>query len=168
MVQVGDNSDAPGGIHEFKLTRSPDLGQRMWVSSLINGFDSGIVTVSCNVRAGTQTNASWWVEGSTIYSDASFAAVNSVEIIARAKNGGKMTWSHITVTFYKNGHVTETITIPDECVPIADPITQVLQIVPTADDNTGVLIEAEVRLEHPGTTLPAPDEMTGTIGIFTD
>jgi len=167
MLQVGDNSDAQGGIPEFTLTGSPNVGQGNWISSLITGFDSGLVTVSFNARAGAQTNVSWWVGGGTLYSDVSFATINSVEIVAKAKNGGKMTWSNITVTFFKNGQVTETLTIPDECDPVADPLTQVLQVVPTADDNTGVLVEGEVRLERPGTTLPAADDISGTISLFT-
>jgi len=166
LLQVGDNSSAAGGTPEFALSGSPNVGQLNWISSLINGFDSS-AAVSLNARGGIQTNASWWVGGGAIYADVSFTAVNSVQIVAKAKNGCKLTFSNIVISFYKNGQVTETITIPDECCPVADPLTQVLEIVPTADDNTGVVVQADVRLQGPGTTLPASDDITGTIGIFT-
>ena len=170
MLQVGDNSDQSGGYPEFTLRPGSTVGQKVWDSDLTDGFDSGDVPVCLSATAGSPGSASWMVSGGspgTLSGQITFGVIHSVEILANARAGGKVSWSNLTITFFKDGQPTQTITIPIECHPIADPMLQVLEVVPDSDDNTGVVVTGSVRLRNAGTSLPGPTDMTAGVQVLT-
>lgn len=184
-VQVGSNGSggsSPGALVGHNLGSNPISANITWDSNVADGFDSGWVSIQLVGEAGGGGNGVTWTiiqpDGTTTtlpYSGVSYGTIDNVQLQAAASAAGmKVSFKSVSAVYSQNGQPTETVTLPDECAPIADTTgagapgsaSEVSQLSPGSSGNTSVVITAMVRMESSGAGLPAPDAMAATIYIF--
>lgn len=183
-VQVGSNGSgggSPGIVLGNGSGTNPSTGNVIWDANP-SGFDSGWVAVQIVASAGGGANGVTCTvtqpNGSTTtvnYSGVNYGTINDVQLQAAVSASNMtITFRSVVVQYYKNGNLTDTVSLPDECAPIADTTgagappsaSQVSRLSPHTAGNTKVVITFLVRMQTPQSTLPAPTAIIGRFFIF--
>jgi len=107
------------------------------------------------------------------YSQDAFSRITRVQLQAAATGvHGEMQMRSISAAFAAADGSTETVVVPDSSAPAGNNSTgsgtaaQAIQITPFSANYDSVIVNMQVRLSSPQTTLPAPDSLRGGIYVF--
>lgn len=177
-ARVGSNGQEDGDWEYFVRGTSGSsimTGRRVWDQDPGDEINSSTVVTQLAAQPGGGSGGVAWTVtgGETVplsYSSASYGAISSVKIRALASFPGCLfEWTSVSVKFYKNGALVETI--PYESI-IADtreqsnPREEIVTFTPTNADNTKVVVEATMQLIYGGADIESPDAVSGQVYIF--
>jgi hypothetical protein len=153
-VRAGGDGD-PYGASEYDLlgASEPVEGRTTWDDDLEDGFDSGNVLVGLRVRADGDARFSV-ADASTgdLTTEGPTSSIVDKVIVRLGVQGAQMQamWSNLTVSFYRNGLLRESLSISapasalgTEEAPVQE---ELLTFMPTDADDDEVVITGAVRL----------------------
>lgn len=168
----GNMSGAP----EYDLGTSSDTvdGSAVWDGDSSDGVESPWVDVSFSADSTTDL-ATWSMNngsGTLSYDQASFGAIQQVQIRSGTLAQASMLWRSLEVNFYKNNQVVDTYTqqngpsVDQTADPYAGSYQDLLQITPGVTDADKVVITGQVKMTSPEGVYPAENTMFSQILLF--
>jgi hypothetical protein len=175
-VLFGDNGN-PWGVPTGVTGQGDewnDWSFTNWDTNLDDGLDSDWRDVSLSINASGNGESSWedGDEDPETFSAGTSSTIQSVTIQAAvAGNGLEMDWAGLTIRFYHNGALVETVN-PTDGVSAntmnssnGSPAESIMVVNPTATNANGVFISGMVRLKAGAGTYPGQTDIFGSITI---
>jgi hypothetical protein len=181
-IMYGDNGD-PEGMPEYVVgssdTNNVD-GFNTWTQDPENGVDTNDIPfdLTGNPKGGSNgvvLNLQNSESGPLTFTGASYGAIQSVQIQAGVTLAGcRMTFTGVTVTFYKSGTETDSVTLQAGYNPVADAtsatdpvaVQQLTIITPASQTNDMVVITGSVQLYANAGVWPGETDIFGDIYVF--
>jgi hypothetical protein len=145
-----------------------------WDSNTSDGIDSGWHDVQLSINADGAGTGTWAENDETpqTFSVGTSTTIQSVIVQAAvASSGMEMDWSNLTIKFYNNGNLVETVSpanAPNASTMTANngnPAESVMVVTPSATNDNGVAISGAVRLKATAGNYPMETDIFGQITI---